>query len=237
MGHWFKPGSTRGTLDDQLPQPGSDGLLKPVSGGKDGHGSRGLFHLGRRNQVQAVHRLEDGYVKLTGLVDSIHKHLETQDERTRQIADALSQLAQTLGPFPEAAQAQQAQLAAMADQLESSNARFARWDATVSQIPNLADAQRETLRVFGEQVEITRLTHEQVVQSMEGFGNAVNSLGQAFSASVETLKGLQQSVTSRDDRLGTLLAEQNQKLNRLFVVALVVAAFLGVATVVMPFIR
>lgn len=233
VGHWFKPGTTGGAPEGQPGQTGGDGFVNPATDPIVHDGSRGLLHLRRSGQGQALHRLQDGYVKLTGLVDSIHNHLQTQDDRTRQMADALSQLAQTVGQLPEAAQAQHKQLAVVAEQLESSNARLARWESTISQIPSLGEAQRETLQALGEQIGLTRQTHEHIARSMDGFGEAFNSLGQAFGASVETLKDLQVSAASREDSLTTLLAEHNRRFTRLFVGAIVLAAVVGVSTVVM----
>ncbi len=230
--HWFKSGNSRSLIDTPLPQTGADGLLKNEYAPVEKNGATRLRAFRRPSQGQAINRLEDGYGKLSNVVDSIHKHLEIQDERSRQVADSLSQLARTVAELPDAAKSQHKELANLAQHFEASNARLSRWETTVSQIPKLADAQRDTLRSLTEQIESNRKTHEQIAVSLEGFAQAANTLGNAFQTSVETLAEVQRSTAKRDDRLTELLEEQNRKFTKLFVGAIVLAGTLGVSTLI-----
>jgi len=235
--HWFKPGNSQSLLDPPLPQTGADGLLKNEYSPVAGNGASRSRVFRRPSQGQAINRLEDGYGKISTVVDSIHKHLEIQDERSRQVADSLSQLARTVAELPDAARSQHQELANLAQHFEVSNARLARWETTVSEIPKLANAQQETLRSLTEQIESNRKTHEQIAVSLEGFAQAANTLGSAFQTSVETLAEVQRSTANRDDRLTELLEEQNRKFTKLFVGAIVLAGTLGVTTLVMSIVN
>lgn len=217
---------------------GDDGLLKPINQAARSDradGTRLSFLSSRRTQTQAVQRLEGAFDKLASLVDSIHKHLQSQDERTRQIADSLSQLAQSLSQIPDATAMQHRQLTAIAEQLEAGNARAARWESVVSEIPNLADAHRETLNALSDQIDSTRKTEENIVQSMDSLRGTAGSLGDAFTTSVDMLKDLRTASGMRDEQLIKLLHDQNRRSTRLFVVAICLAGILAVAAVAVVF--
>ena len=143
VGHWFRP-MMRGTLTDHLPRTDGDGLLEPVPNPNDGNGSKGLFPLSRRGNKQALLQLEQGYRKLTGLVDSIHRHLEARDERSRRVADALAQMARTVAQLPPAAQGQRDQLASVAEQLEASRSTNARVAESVADFSKAVGALEQT---------------------------------------------------------------------------------------------
>ena len=236
VGHWFRP-MMRGTLTDHLPRTDGDGLLEPVPNPNDGNGSKGLFPLSRRGNKQALLQLEQGYRKLTGLVDSIHRHLEARDERSRRVADALAQMARTVAQLPPAAQGQRDQLASVAEQLECSNRRLAGWDSTLKRVPELIEAQRETLSAVGEQFEASRSTNARVAESVADFSKAVGALEQTYGASVDTLKDLQRSLDNREERMTDMLAAQNRRFSRLLIGAVALAAALWIAALIVPVVR
>ncbi len=233
VGDWFRP-MTRGTLTDHLSRTDRDGLTKRSPDTNGGNGSSRFMPLSRRPHKEQVQQLEQGYQKLTGLVDSIHRHLEAQDERSRQVTEALSQVASTVARLPAAAEGQREQLAAVAEQLEHTNRRLAGCENALAPVPKLVDAQREALDSLTGQFEASSRTNARVAESVAGFSDAVGSVQRAYGTSVETLKELQRSLGDREERMTDLLVAQNRRFGRLLLGAAGLAAVAWIAVAVIP---
>ncbi|MCH7702182.1 MAG: hypothetical protein IID37_10885, partial [Planctomycetes bacterium] len=192
--------------------------------------------LARRRREQAVERLEQGFQQVVGMVDAIRAHLDTQEGRTREIADSLGRLAETMVRMPETAAATSDSLAAIADQIQAANDRSDRWEDTLGRLPELADAQRETLENLSRQMSGSREHEERLAGTMDGFRRAVESLDSSSSASAEMLKGLRIEATARDVQLGELVRDQARRLTLLFASTLVLAA-IGVGIGIVALLR
>lgn len=163
VGHWFKStgqgdwgqGRVRLPRDDSTGIPASE--ASPQQPNDDGAGTV-LQPLSRRRQrEQTLDTLQEGFAKLVGLIDEIYQHLGRQDRRAEQIAEALTELADTTARLPEAAQEQSKQLGTIAAQLEAGNDRSRRWESAVRdlELPRLAQAQRQALDAIGQKLEGT----------------------------------------------------------------------------------
>lgn len=227
MGKWIKSAGRPGESEFMPGAIDSDGLLKPqLSADADPDAAAGSTNplVTRKRREQAVDRLEQGFQEVVGMVDAIRAHLDSQEGRTREIADSLSRLAETMARVPETAAATGESLAAIADQIHAANDRAERWEDTLGRLPELADAQRETLESLSRQMSGSREHEERLAATMDGFRQAVTSLDSSSSASAEMLKGLRTEATARDVQLGDLMREQARRLTLLLGAALVLAA-------------
>jgi len=84
------------------------------------------FFPGRKRQEQAIQRLEQGYHEVVGVIGAIHRHLQTQEEQTREMADSLKSLAATMDRLPAAATSQGETLNAIAYQMQLTSERARR---------------------------------------------------------------------------------------------------------------
>lgn len=210
MGDWFRPGDVRERSQDHALVTDDDGLDGTASEHHGGNGSSGGRLLRRPASASSLQRLEEGYHKLSGLVDSIHRHLEVRDERTRQVSESLTQLSAVVGRMTEVGRQQQEQLAAIARLLEASDGRQARWERAIAQIPNLVDAQREGLQSLSAHLEAVQSTHDRVVASLDGFGGTVGMMGESLAKSVDMIARAQGEAASREQRLTGLFARQGR---------------------------
>lgn len=226
VGHWFKAAGRGAAADDSLGELSPPKLLNEEEAAPQGdNGSGEMAPLSKRRQREAaLEKLQEGYEQVVVLMGSIHTHLQAQDERTQQIADALTTLAETTGRLPEVAEGQSQQLATIATHLEVGNDRARRWEQTLFDLPKLAEAQRDTLESIGRELEAKRHSETRMAETLDGLGGAVQSLGESSTASSRTLKELQQAAAERDDGLHTLMKEQNKRFIWLFVVTLLLAA-------------
>lgn len=236
VGAWFKSGRAGKNDDVDLADVDDDGLLQPTPGSDDKSTVGTLLSRGQE-RTQSLQRLEDGYQRLSELVESIQQHLQNQDRRTRQIAEALATLADPITQLPENMRKQHEQLHAIAEQLEAANARSAMIESSITELPKIADAQRETLVTVRDEIAATRKTQDRVADCMDGFRDVVGSLTRASDASVATLQDLRAAAAAADDRLADLLSEQNRKTNLIVIVAIVTAAVLTIATVASIFVN
>jgi hypothetical protein len=231
---WFRTGEHVDVAAPAVPELDADGVLEsahPEGAPGDGYQAttiRPWFRRGAR--AQTISRLEDRYDQLTGLIDSIHKHLETQETRSGEMATALSELAASVSRLPESTQSQTRQLEAIATHLEAANTRSDRWELVMDRFAEHAESQSEALRDLGEQINATRGTHECIADSLVGFGDAMGNMSKVSSASTQALRDLQTSAASRQEQLGALFNEQGRRFGQLFAIGIVLAAVIAAST-------
>ena len=231
VGHWFKNTGQGdwGQGQVHLPQDDSTGIpaseASPQRPNDDGAGT--VFQpLSRRKQrEQTLDTLQEGFAKLVGLIDEIYQHLGRQDRRAEQIAEALTELADTTARLPEAAQEQSKQLGTIAAQLEAGNDRSRRWETAVRDLdlPRLAQAQRQALDAIGQKLEGARETEGHMLEALHGLGQAVSAWQETSTASTAMLQGLQETAAQRDEHLSALMTEHSRRFTWFFVVTLVLA--------------
>lgn len=235
VGAWFKAGATKRRYGAELANVDHNGLLKPPTDNDD-RNTAGTLLSRRQERTQSLQKLEDGYQRLSELVGSIQKHLDTQDERSRKIGEGLARLTDPITRLPESVDRQHEQLRAIVEQLETANARSGRIESSMAELPKIADAQRETLVAVRDEMDGARKTQERIADSMDGFRDAVGSLNRAADASVASLRELQSATAAGDERLALLLTEQNKKTTTLVIVAIAMAAVLTIATIASMFV-
>ncbi len=229
VGHWFK-NAGRGDWDQQeTPLPGGgtgEVLASDASGGSaDYNGdSKPLQPMSRRKQrEQTLKTLQEGFARVVGLIDAIHEHLGRQDHRTEQIARALTELAETTGRLPAAAEEQSRQLGAIAAQLEAANDRARRWEAAIRDLnlAAMADAQHQALQAIGQKLDSSGESEGRMLETLDSLRGAVSSWQETSTASTATLRGLQEAAAHRDEHLATLMTEHGRRYTWFFVVTLV----------------
>ena len=80
------------------------------------------------------------------------------------------------------------------------------------QLPQLADGQRETMVSIGRQLDLSRQTNERIADTMEGFQQAITSLGETVEASSKALQEMRWDATAREERVASLLQHQTRWL-------------------------
>jgi len=223
----------------QLPAVGEDGLLlEPVEYPEsDGNGSESdaaasttsgsersanpLVRWGRREQ--ALNRLQEGYDRVSLVVEEIQKHLAHQGERTERICTALETLARSISDMPHLAQQQAQTLEVMAGHVEAGNARMHQIVEAVGEIPKASRAQTETLGGIKKQLEVTGEQNLVTSQTMEKLSTAIAALGEVNSMQIESLRQMNSKTDVQTERLTKLVARQNKRFVMLFVVTIILA--------------
>lgn len=183
----------------------------------------------RPSASAATEQLQNTYQRLVDLVDSIQRHQSEQQQRAGEIADSLMRMAETLSDIREKNTAQNDVLARVAEQLTASNDRAVRFEERVSELPDILATQRDAVLTVARQMEGAGQRDEKFVQSLGSFEQAVAALGDATTSSSVAIKNLQISTLESDERIASLLKQQNKRFVMLFslTLLLVLAAILG----------
>jgi len=218
VGHWFRPSARTGEpdrfppIDAALGALGEGGTASTDTGiiASDGSSAGPKFRLSRT--ASAIDRLEEEYARVIKIVESVEKHLELQSERGESMADALNRLAVSMEHMPEASKAQVELLSTIHHQMDVDSASDKRVDENLSQLPRLADAQRETMVSIGRQLDLSRQTGDRVGTTLDGFQQAVTLLGESTGASAKALQEMRLNASEREERVATLLHQQTRRL-------------------------
>ena len=208
---------------DDLPEVGEDGLLAegPEYLDGDGTGERpaaALSRWSRRDQTLA--RLQEGYEKVTQVIDTMQKHLAEQGERTERIASSLEQLARAVADLPTSSRQQLEALEGIAGQLETANVRSHHLSEALSELPKLTRLQAETLSGMKRQLEMATEHSAIGTQTMEKLGT---TLGEISTAQTRALQEINERTAEQNHHLARLIADQGRRFVWLFVVTIILA--------------
>lgn len=210
VGYWFRPAGRPVGANDQETLDRYAGSPPTAEGGAIGGGDS-VARLRLNRAGSSLERLETEYTRVVNLIESVQKHLETQGERTEQVARSLDRLAESLGHLPEASKTHLELVSAISERITSNGAAAKRIEDSLSQLPQIADAQRETMVSIGRQLDLSRQSSERTATTLDGFQQAVTLLGEATAASAKALQALRSEATVREDRVAAILQAQTQR--------------------------
>jgi hypothetical protein len=211
--------------DDLLTQP-MESDTPPETPGRPGP----LARWTRRDQ--AIIQLQEGYERVTRVIEEIQNHLVQQGERSERICGALEQIARAMVESPQIARQQAQTLDQIAAQLEVANVRSQHLADAVGEIPKAARVQTETLTGIGRQLEISNEQGVLASQTMDKLGTSIRTLGESSQAQSEVLRQMHIKAAEQGQQLAQLIAHQGRRFMMLFVVTILMAlAAIGAAVV------
>ncbi len=210
-----------------LPEVGEDGLLaEPAESGDGDAGAErpagALSRWTRRDQTLA--KLQEGYERVTQVVEEVQKHLATQGERTDRICSSLEQIARSISDMPEIARQQGDALSAIVGQLETTSARTQHLADALGEIPKTARVQGETLAGIKRQLEMSGEQSLVQSQTMDKLGSAIGTLNEFNSAQVQALREMHAQAGEQNELLRKVISRQSKRFTMLFIVTVVLAA-------------
>jgi hypothetical protein len=222
----------------ELPEIGEDGLLMeapeyPAPGEGDGQTEKPAGALSRwSKRDQTLAKLQEGYEKVTQVVEAVQNHLAEQGQRTERICVALEQLARSTSDLPDASRQQVETLRAIAGHMETTNARTHQLADTMSEFPKVARLQSETLSGIKRQLDMTNEQNLLTSQTMDKLGTAISSLGEFNSAQTHVLRDMNSSTVQQNELLTKMIAKQSRRFLMLFIVTVVLATAAVAAAIV-----
>lgn len=169
-------------------------------------------------------RLDEAYSRILDLIASIRNHLELQDQRAERMAPTVDRLATGLANIPEAARTQVELLSGITKHLENDADRAKRIEGLLSQLPHLADAQRETMVSVARQLDLAMEISGRQTGVLEECQGALSHLGDLATESTAALGKLYAESTEKEERLVRLITVQTSRLTLFCGAAIAVAA-------------
>ncbi|RJP31532.1 MAG: hypothetical protein C4547_15435 [Phycisphaerales bacterium] len=171
-----------------------------------------IVRSGRRERTElTLEKLQEGYHKVVGLVESIQGHMDVQEQRTRQLVEAMSALSESVRHLPAETRRQTEALDRVATQFREEAVERRRLDE----------------RMLGAQSE----SDARVAQTLEHLSGSVGGLSEATHSSAAALRKMHADAAERDERLAVLFTEQTRRFTYVFSFAItlaVIAAAIGV---------
>lgn len=223
----------------ELPRAGQDGLLAEpaeIAAAEESESAdkpAGLVRWPRRDQ--ALVQLQEGYERVTHLIDEIQRHMVEQAERADRTCKAVEQLARTLADQPAMCRQQTQMLESIAGQLESTTSQTQRLTEAVSEIPRVTRGQTEALAGINRQLEMVGEQNVVSNQTLDRLSNAVSNVGQAHSTQTQVLREMGTKTDQQSEMIRSLIAAQSRRFTLLFIVTLILAlatiaaAIIGIA--------
>jgi uncharacterized phage infection (PIP) family protein YhgE len=226
----LKPKTIKNKNLDDLPDVGQDGLLlEPAENADDGNGDSGGEKTGRQltrwtRRDQAINQLQQGYEKVTQLIEEIQIHLASQSDRSERLCQSLDQIARSANELPEIARQQNQVLENIAGRLENTQEHTKHLNESLGEVPKAVKIQSETLSNINRQLEMTSEQNVMSTQTIEKVGTAINALGETNRHQAEALKEMNTKADEKNEMLTQLIARQSRRFTMLFVVTLLLAA-------------
>jgi hypothetical protein len=231
MGQWFKSVSgTNHGADAVAEDAHNGGVLQapgivPASPLAKWRGHRGAN----------LERLEQEYVRVVSLVESVQSHLEQHGLRAERMAAALDRVADSLSQFPESSRTQLELLTRIGERMSAEATAAKSLEQSLSQLPRLADAQRETMVAIGRQLDASRESSERVAAVLDGFRHGLTQVADVTGAAGRALDKARLDASARDERLAAALQEQAKRLTVFAIAAISLAAVAALASVIAMF--
>lgn len=231
LGHWLR-GSERvngetGVEDADPARQAESVEAAPLTTGDPESAGTGRFRLSRPGAT--LERLEEEYRRIVKLFDSIQEHFASHAERSATMVQSVNRMVDGLGGVAELSRQQQLIVTQIQESTATSAASAKRVEEGLLQLPQLADAQRETMVSIGRQLDFSRQTMERVSGSMDGFQQAIRNLAAVTETSTKKLEEIRWDAGAREERVASLLERQNRLLTKFAWSALGVG---GVAAVI-----
>ncbi len=177
----------------------------------------------RRNPSKR--ELAERYNRVLELMDALESHFQKQDERSRELNGAVSDMGEILTQLTEAQKSQDASIQTMAENVAVAANHSGKLSETLSQFPASLNAQAEAVQSLSRHLEISQEAEHRVANSLGELGQAVGSLRGSADSQVRTLERLHEREREQRQTLEALVREQSRR----FMLVIAVAAILVVA--------
>ncbi len=185
--------------------------------------------LSRRSRREySLGKLQEGYDRVLEMMDEMHKHMRVQEDRTQEIAGAITQLSRSLADVPKVDQQQVQLLSTIAAQLETTTVRTQQLGDAIGELPRVVRQQTDTLSGIERQLEMGSESDAHMAGTLQSLSRSVDRLGESSDKHANALNEMQVAGDEHQRRLDEILHRQTRQ----FTALVVITAVLAVAAVV-----
>ena len=218
---------------EDLPEIGPDGLLTvpaeyPDDAVEDPVEEKNGGPLSRwARKDQAIKQLQDGYERVTGLIEDVHNHLVTQGERGDRVCESLEQIARSVSDLPTVTRQQSHRLETIGTQIETTNLRMQQLAESVQEVPKIIRMQSDSLTGIARQLEMAQEQGVLANRTMDKLCGAIQTLNESNNAQVKALWTMNTTAGQQNELLTHLVRRQS----RLFVALVVVCGLMAAGSI------
>lgn len=177
-----------------------------------------------RRRDELLERMQHGYDRVLGLVESIQEHLASQNAQGRQVRELLTELGRGLAEAPKATRQQAESMRAVAGQMEVANRHNQAIVGALADLPRAAAAQKLAMDAVAGQVQASSASTERLSDRLETVGQVVGRLGESLEEQIRTLRTIQQTAHEQESTLVSVLDRQTRRFTVLTVAVIALAA-------------
>lgn len=159
-----------------------------------------------------LERIEQEYNRVVGLVESMQEHLGQNAERTEMMAKSIERLADNLEALPETSRRQLEVLESIREEAAADTQRAVNIEQSLSQLPQLADAQREVMVTISRRMEESKDTDEKLSETLSGVRQSVELMSRATETSANAITMMRSEESERQDKIAKLLQQQTDRI-------------------------
>lgn len=171
--------------------------------------------------------LQERYERVGRLLDSLSEHFDVQDQRSKELGDAVSRMADVFEQLPEAQRTQADCMQSIASHLSTSNRQSSEMKDTLARVPSAIQAQAEAIHAVSRQMGASSKTDTQMIAALQRLSRVVGALGIASRTQIDSLKRMEVETTEQRAALADIVRDQN----RWMVVALVIAGIVAIGAI------
>lgn len=171
--------------------------------------------------------LQQRYERVGQLLDSLSEHFDVQDQRSKELGEAVARMADVFEQLPEAQRTQADCMQSIASHLSTSNRQSSEMKDTLARVPSAIQAQADAIQAVSRQMGVSSKTDMQMVGALQRLSRVVGALGVASRAQIDSLKRMEAETTEQRAALTDIVRDQN----RWMVVALVIAGIVSIGAI------
>lgn len=197
-------------------------------------GGFGGFFNRRGRREREAREMEERQARVNALITGMSAHFDAQERRAEQLNHAIQRVGSTLDRMAEAQSTQARAVESLSRHVESSAHGTAALLTAAQELPASLQANAEAVRCVAKRFEAAEASDARMVDSLQQFGVAIDSLRSSGEAQVQTLHRLNAVDERHHDTLKAFIRLQNRRVivACIVTVVIVLAAVAGLATAI-----
>lgn len=184
----------------------------------------------RREQV--LQRLQQGYDEVVELLTSVRQHLDSHDERARQINESLGRLTETVSELPAANERHGEALREMSQKLQDQSEQQTRLSEVVSEWPESVRRQAEKIEEVREEVRGSREAQSEVTSTIESLDAGISGLADVTRSGQRLIETLDRKMDNQPERVLRGMKSQMDRLRKLLLATVILSALAALGAVI-----
>ena len=194
--------------------------------GENGNGSS--WHLPWQWGRGRMSKAEQRYQRVAELLTALREQFERQDRRAEQLARGVENIGVTLQQLAKTQQSQSASVGKIAERVDEAGKYTAGMSSMLLEMPASLQSQAEAIRAVAKELESTRAVDGKLVDSLQQFSLAADSLRDAGQSQTDTLERLHTSGVEERESLQRFIRQQSQRM----LIATIAIGVLAIGTLV-----